>query len=263
MSDAPVSRGKFLRSLGSSVTGMALGTGAMAAQALAAKLAAVLPPEPAQTLPKEKMQSTPEPDPFINRVSDAGNRIGLTFDDGPSPGSTDRILDELKKRQLHATFFMIGQQVAKSPDLARRVVAEGHEIGNHTYTHPHLNTLPDQQVKLELQQTQDIIEEVTKVRPVLFRPPYVAFRKNQAPIPHAMGMQIIVGDVNSRDWSQPGEAKIVEAILAQTSSGSILICHDNQAQTANCVGEFIDKLLERSFNFSTISSLVGPSKTAT
>jgi len=262
MSDAPVSRGKFLRSLGSSMTGAALGTGVAVAQALAARLAAAVPEvstaSTSMAQPQPVIEGTLAPNPFISRGSSEGKRLALTFDDGPMPGVTDRILDALKQRGLVATFFMIGERVSASPDLARRVAAEGHEIGNHTFTHPKLNSLPDQQAALEIQQTQDTIVEVTQQRPVCFRPPFLAFRKNQAPIAHGKGMRIICGDVDSRDWSQPGEAKIIETILLQATAGSIIICHDNSPQTANCIAQILDKLLEQGFTFVTVSSLIDP-----
>jgi len=238
------------------MTGMALGTGVAAAQALVARMAAVAPETPQ---PVDKKAET-APDPFINCGPSAGNRIALTFDDGPTPGVTDRILDELKQRGLHATFFMIGEKIAESPELARRVAAEGHEIGNHTFTHPKLNTLPDQQAALEIQQAQDIVGEIVQKHPVTFRPPYLAFRKNQAPIAHTKGLQIICGDVDSHDWSQPGEDKIIQEILSKTKSGSIIICHDLYPQTANCIGHILDEFLKCKFNFTTISSLLAPSQ---
>jgi peptidoglycan/xylan/chitin deacetylase (PgdA/CDA1 family) len=243
------------------MTGMALNSGVgVAAQAIASKLAAAMaesdPATPVSVSPK--VEDEPEIDPFINCGPAEGNRIAITFDDGPVPGVTERILDALKQRNLVATFFMIGQNVEKFPELVRRVVAEGHEIGNHTYTHPKLNSLPDQQADLELQQTQDIIMEAVKIPPTCFRPPYLAFRKNQSGIPHRKGLTIICGDVDSRDWSLPGEDKIVDTILSQTKAGSIIICHDWCEQTANCIDRILDGLVERSFKFSTIASFIKP-----
>jgi peptidoglycan/xylan/chitin deacetylase (PgdA/CDA1 family) len=258
MSDAPLSRGKFLRSLGSSLTGMALGSGVAVAQVIAARLSGTA--ATTRVVPPSNEKTTKEPDPFINRFSPEDIRIALTFDDGPRAGTTDRILDELKQRQVLATFFMIGQQVEAEPDLARRVAAEGHEVANHTFTHPKLNTLPDQQAALEIQQTQEIIERVVNQRPTSFRPPYLAFRKNQAHLAHERGLRIICGDVSSGDWAQPGEAKIADAIFSKTTAGSIIICHDNSPQTANCIGSILDQFLERGFKFGTVSSFLPPSQ---
>jgi peptidoglycan/xylan/chitin deacetylase (PgdA/CDA1 family) len=242
------------------MTGMVLGSAASAAaQALAARLSGTAPSTAAT--PNSSEESVSSPDPFINRFSPEGYRVALTFDDGPTPAVTERILDELKRRHVLATFFMIGQRVAAQPDLARRVASEGHEIGNHTFTHPKLNTLPDQQVALELDQTQDVIQEVVNQRPVSFRPPYLAFRKNQAVLAHSKGLKIICGDVDSRDWSQPGEEKIIATIFTKTSPGSIIICHDCHDQTANCLGQILDGLLERGCKFGTISSFLVQTET--
>jgi len=264
--DSPVSRGKFLRSLGSSMTGMALGTGVgLAAQALASKLAAAVV-EASPVSPetgKEKIPSTSTIDPFIYSGPTEGNRIALTFDDGPTPGVTDRILDELKQRKIVATFFMIGERVAASPELARRVAGEGHEVGNHTFSHPKLSSLPDQQVRLEIQQAQNIIADTIKIRPRNFRPPYLAFRRNQAILAQEMGLSIVCGNLDSRDWSQAGEDKITDTILSQTKCGSIIICHDIYAQTANCLGIILDELLKRGFNFVSISALTDTLQLAT
>lgn len=260
MADDPVTRGKFLRSLGSSMTGMALGTVGAAAHALATRFAATVPQGATAHSPSGGAGAQAKnlaPDPFVNCGPAEGNRIALTFDDGPTPGVTDRILDELRRRNIHATFFMIGERVAAAPDLARRVVAEGHEVGNHSFTHPKLNALPDIQVDLEIQKTQDIIHEILDYRPICFRPPYLAFRKDQAPISHGKGLKIICGDVNSKDWAQPGEEAIVTNIRSATKAGSIIICHDMHAQTANCVGQILDELRHRDFIFVTCSELVG------
>jgi peptidoglycan/xylan/chitin deacetylase (PgdA/CDA1 family) len=243
-----VSRGKFLRSLGSSVTGLALGTGvATAAQVLADRLA-----------PVEALVSTPTPSdiPFIESGPNDVPRIALTFDDGPTPGVTDLILDEFKSRGLHATFFMIGRHVVAAPDLARRVLAEGHEIGNHTFTHPKLNMLPAAQVEAELRRTQDTFAELLHHHAVWFRPPYGAFRRNQSAIAQGQGLGIVLGNVDPADWAQPGEDKIIHTILSQTKPGSIIICHDLHRQTARCVGRILDGLLERHWQPVTLSVLL-------
>ena len=254
MSDEPVSRGKFLKAFGRSMTGYVLG-GAVgtAAQILTGRAAQVAGKSPAVT-PKTASEETVL---FIEHGPAEGNRIALTFDDGPTPGVTDRILDELKQRRISATFFMIGNCVAAAPDLARRVLAEGHEIGNHSFTHPKLNTLPDAEVDAELQKTQEIFTRELNYQSKWFRPPYGAFRKNQSSIPYGKGLGVVLWSFDSRDWAQPGEDKIIDTITSQTQPGSIVICHDRHEQTANCIGRILDGLLERGFIFVTLSALVG------
>jgi peptidoglycan/xylan/chitin deacetylase (PgdA/CDA1 family) len=251
MSESPVSRGKFLKSLGKSVPGFVLGTGAVSsAKVLAGKLASRLGVAPA---------SPPEEDhtPFIHSGPGDGNRIAITFDDGPTPGVTEVVLDELGKRGLRATFFMIGRLVVAAPELARRVMAEGHEIGNHTFTHPKLNTLSDPQVGEEIQKTQDTLGAVVPCRPVWFRPPYGAFRRNQAGLAEGKNLGVVFWSVDPRDWSLPGEDRIVDVVLNQTKPGSIILCHDVQRQTAESVPRILDGLLARGFNFVTLSALLG------
>ena len=262
MSDAPVSRGKFLKSLGSSMTGYVLGGTVGTAVQLLSGRAAPTAGKGRGTTPQPAAESSA---PFVEHGPTEGNRIAFTFDDGPTPGVTERVLDELRQRHLSATFFMIGERIAASPELARRVLAEGHEIGNHSYTHPKLSTLPDPQVELELQKTQEILAKELNYHPKWFRPPYGAFRKNQAFIPYRKGLGVVLLSVDSRDWAQPGEGPITDTILSQTKAGSIVLCHDRYPQTGNCIGQILDRLLERHFNFVTLSALAGqlhPSKNA-
>ena len=246
-----VSRAQFLKSLGASVTGLALGSGiASAAQALVAKTEA-------GTVPPVVPGVETAPVHFIGSGNGFGNRISISFDDGPTPGVTEVVLDELKKRNIRSTFFMIGKRVVAAPDLAKRVLAEGHEVCNHTFNHLKLNSLPDQQVDWEIQKTQDTIGELLNLRPAWLRPPYGAFRKNQMGIPQSKELGVVFWSVDPRDWSQPGEAKIVDTILTETKAGSIILCHDLHKQTANCIGQVLDGLLERNFEFINMSGFLG------
>jgi peptidoglycan/xylan/chitin deacetylase (PgdA/CDA1 family) len=169
---------------------------------------------------------------------------------------TELILDELKRHRLHATFFMIGQRIAAAPDLARRVLAEGHEIGNHTFTHLKLAALTDAQVEAEIQKTQDIMGEVLSHRATWFRPPFGALRQNQVAILEKVGLRVALWSVDSQDWSQPGEAKITATVLKETKPGSIIICHDLHMQTAAAIDPILDGLIDRGFTFATLSALL-------
>ena len=249
-----VSRGKFLKSLGSALPGMILGSGvAGAAQNLINKIAA---PSESVPTPVSVENKGPAKTEFIKSGPTDGNRIALTFDDGPTPGVTEVILDELKKRNLTATFFMIGQRIAAAPELARRVYAEGHEIGNHTFTHAKLKGLSDQQVLAEIQKTNFIMDETLYHRPAWFRPPFGELRQDQSALLQREELGVILWSVDSLDWSQPDESKIVQTILAETKPGSIILCHDLHLQIANCIGEILDGLVQRGFTFVNISNLL-------
>lgn len=255
-----ITRGEFLKALRKSIPGMVLGGGvATVAHKLLGKMAAA---SGATEIPSPAAAAKPEPAQnakieFITSGPADGKRIALTFDDGPTPGVTDLILDELKRRKLHATFFMIGERIARAPDLARRVLAEGHEIGNHTFTHPKLSTLADEQIEAEIQKTQDIMGEVLNHRAAWFRPPYGTLRQNQAGLVARRGLGIVLWNVDSQDWSQPGEAKIAEMVLTESKPGSIILCHDRYEQTAHGIGPILDGLLERGFAPATLSELLG------
>jgi peptidoglycan/xylan/chitin deacetylase (PgdA/CDA1 family) len=254
-----ITRGNFLKSLGKSLPGMILGSGAAAAaKKVLGKMAAA-----SGTLETPASGSDPKPaiakprwENMILRGPTGGNRVALTFDDGPTPGVTDRILDELKQRGLHATFFMIGERVAAAPDLARRVLAEGHDVANHTNTHPKLSDLSNAQAAREIQQAQDIFVEVLNHRPEWFRPPYGELRADQTQLVHDLGMRIVMWSVDPRDWSQPGEDQILSCILRDTTAGSIILCHDKYAQNANATGPVLDGLLAREFKLVSLSTLM-------
>lgn len=247
-----VTRAQFLKSLGASAGNAALGTGlTVAAKVLGSTMTA----KPAASDAVKVAVETPGL-PFLESGPADANRIALTFDDGPTPGMTELILDRLKERGLTASFFMIGQRAAAAPELARRVLGEGHAVCNHSYTHPKLDALPDAQVESELARTQDTLAEILNHRPSAFRPPYGSFRKNQALLAQKLGLRVVLWSVNTRDWAQSGEDKIVDTILTQTKAGSIILCHELHRQTADCLGRVLDQLLERQFQFVPVTAFI-------
>lgn len=192
---------------------------------------------------------------YINRGPTAGNRIALTFDDGPHPEQTPRLLDELQRHGVHATFFMIGQHIAKHPELARRVLAEGHDIGNHTFTHPKLSELPNVKVEEEIQQTEEILHSVLNHRAIWFRPPFGMLRRDQRALVEKRGMRSVLGDVSTGDWAIPPEEKIM-AKFDEATAGSIIICHDFSAPTANCLGAALKSFRNRNLMPVSLSNLL-------
>ena len=255
-----VTRGEFLKSLGRSIPGMVLNSGvAIAAQKVLGKMAAASGPVEIQSVapdPAEKESVESAKTGSINRGPTEGRQVAITFDDGPTPGVTERILDEFKQRGLHATFFMIGEKIVASPGLARRVLAEGHEVANHTFRHPKLPSLCPEDAEREISKTQDIIREVLGHRAVWFRPPFGLLRENQFSMLEKHGLRSVLGDVSPSDWAEPGEDKIITRILSGAIAGSIVICHDLAMQTANSVGPVLDGLLERGFSPVTLSRLL-------
>lgn len=194
---------------------------------------------------------------FVNKGPGFNNRIALTYDDGPSPGVTEIVLKELEKRSLTVTFFMIGQKVQMYPGLAKDVADAGHELANHSYTHPALSGLSEQRVNDELQKTQDIIHQTTGKLPAWFRPPYGAFRKDQGPIPRSKSLGVTMWSVDPRDWSKPGAGTIVQRVVSATTPGSIVLLHDLHSQTAEATGAILDQLMEKNFLFAPMSHFLG------
>ena len=158
------------------------------------------------------------------------NYIALTFDDGPSVPYTGQILDLLGERSVKATFFVCGQNVELYPELARRIVTEGHSIGNHTYSHPFLYLLGPRATSEEIDRTQSIIEEVTGVRPKFFRPPYGIRWFGLSRILGERGLTLVQWSVTGYDWKNRRE-EIVAAALKGLQPGAIMLFHDIHAET--------------------------------
>jgi peptidoglycan-N-acetylglucosamine deacetylase len=187
--------------------------------------------------------------------------IAMTFDDGPSAENTPRLLEMLKQRNIKATFFLIGQNVVSNPDLVRRILAEGHEIGNHSWTHPQLSKLSDDRVTAEITQTQDAIKEASGFTPTLLRPPYGAITPRQREwIENRFGLNIILWSVDPFDWKRPGASVITQRILSQARPGAIILSHDIHKQTVDAMPATLDALIAKGYKFVTVSQLIAMNK---
>jgi peptidoglycan/xylan/chitin deacetylase (PgdA/CDA1 family) len=187
--------------------------------------------------------------------------IAMTFDDGPSAENTPRLLEMLKQRNIKATFFLIGQNVASNPDLVRRILAEGHEIGNHSWTHPQLSKLSDQRVSFEITKTQDAIKDASGFTPTLLRPPYGAITTRQREwIESQFGLNIILWSVDPFDWKRPGASVITQRILTEARPGAIILSHDIHKQTVDAMPATLDGLMRKGFKFLTVSQLIALNK---
>lgn len=152
--------------------------------------------------------------------------VALTFDDGPLPSSTEIILGELKKRDWKATFFVVGQFVRRYPDLARRIVAEGHQIENHSWSHPYHGLTPAM-AREEVDRTSELIAKVTGVRPRLFRPPGAMLQNGMAAYAKTRGYGIAIWSATSADTSHRVRSdQIVSNVLAGVRPGAIILLHD-------------------------------------
>ena len=189
--------------------------------------------------------------------------VALTFDDGPGE-ATPAILDVLKRTGIRATFFLCAQNVERYPELARRIAAEGHEIGNHTYSHPNLFWKSPGKIAWEIQQAQRVIEQHTGRRPSVFRPPYGVRWFGLFPILATHGLKTVMWSVSGVDWKWPAE-RIVRRVVERTRPGSIILLHDgvpqkeggNRAATAQALPEIVRSLGER-FRFVAVSEMMGP-----
>lgn len=193
----------------------------------------------------------------FSRVAVSGNYIALTFDDGPHPQNTPRLLDMLRARNVKATFYVIGRNVSTHPGVVRRTVAEGHEIGNHSHTHPLLSKLSDSELRREMQRCQDAIVAAAGVRPRTMRPPYGGLLQRQRELVHQeFGYPTILWSVDPLDWKRPGPSVVASRILNGTKPGGIVLAHDLHSQTIDAMPATLDGLLRRGFRFVTVSQLI-------
>lgn len=187
--------------------------------------------------------------------------IAFTFDDGPHPVNTPKLLDMLKERNIKATFFLVGERVRMYPHLVRRILAEGHEIGNHTYTHISLTSRSDDQIRVELQKSADALKEVAGYTAHLMRPPYGATSKRvEHWIFNEFGYTSILWSVDPQDWRRPGVSVVQNRLLSGAHKGAIMLTHDIHAPTITAVPKVFDELLARGYRFVTVSQLLNIEK---
>lgn len=202
----------------------------------------------------------------IYRVKTQAKKVAITFDDGPSPIWTPHILDELKKANIKATFFMIGYHVQMYPEIARRVAREGHTIGNHGYAHSVILYYTPAEIEEEIKYTEHVIREVTGVTTKIFRPPKAWVRgplKNKI---KEMGYEVVLWSLNSKDWVNFNARSMVNFIMCRIRGGDIILFHDsgnvfsleggNRSQTVKAVGLLAQRLKEKGFEIVSLEELV-------
>ncbi len=221
-------------------------------------MAQTAPPPPP---PSPKPKPPPEPSLTVSLVRVDGPYIALTFDDGPNEKLTPRLLDLLAQHHIKATFFVVGENAAEYPDILRRAVREGHEIGNHSWSHPNFAKMGDDAVRSQISRTANAITAAIGSRPTLLRPPYGAVTTRQKHFIHdELGYQIILWEVDPLDWKRPGPAVVTSRIVKETKPGSIVLAHDIHAQTIEAMPETLNQLEARGFKFVTVSELLKMAK---
>ncbi|HFI0253335.1 TPA: polysaccharide deacetylase family protein [Streptococcus suis] len=182
-------------------------------------------------------------------------QIALTFDDGPNPATTPVILDLLKKYNAKATFFVLGSVVEGNEAILQRMVAEGHEVANHTWSHSNLTHLSPEQVQQEIELTQAIVEKAIGKRPTMMRPPFGAV--NQAVV-DAMGLPSIYWNVDTEDWLNRDSHIILERVKQQACPGCIILMHDIHQSTVDNLEPVLQFLTSEGYNLVTVTELLGP-----
>jgi peptidoglycan/xylan/chitin deacetylase (PgdA/CDA1 family) len=205
-----------------------------------------------------EIRATPEePSITFNSVHVDGPYIAMTFDDGPSAPLTPKLLDLLAAHHIKATFFVIGENVAEHPEIVARAAREGHEIANHSWSHPNFGKMSDESVRRQLQQTDDAIKNATGKRPTLLRPPYGSITAREKRWIHdEFGYDIILWDVDPYDWKRPGPVVVRARILKETRPGSIVLSHDIHPGTIEAMPSTFDELEAKGFKFVTVSELI-------
>lgn len=190
----------------------------------------------------------------------AGSKlVALTFDDGPHPRYTEKILAILAKYSIPATFFFIGSNVEYFPEVARKVAAAGHEIGNHTQNHPHLQKIDDARLLKEIQSAQEVIRRTTGVVPVLFRAPEGRLTRQRKEMIRNAGLRAIFWSVDTLDWKGTASEAIAAGVMHNVHGGDIILCHDyvgKSSTTLAALEKFIPALLEQGYEFVTVSQLI-------
>lgn len=186
--------------------------------------------------------------------------IALTFDDGPHPKYTDKILSILEKYHIHATFFVVGENVEHYPEVTKRVIEAGHELGNHTYSHADLSKISYREGCEEIMSAENAIFEENEYSTRLLRPPGGLYNDTIFKIADRLGYSVILWTVDTRDWAHNSVDNIVKKVLSETKNGDIILFHDyisKKSPTPEALEKIIPLLIEKGFKFVTVTELLG------
>ena len=178
--------------------------------------------------------------------------VAITYDDGPNPDSTNRILDTLKFYNARATFFVLGSLAEKHPSVLLKMKEIGCQIGNHTYDHPKLTGLSAQNISAQINKASDIVANITGIRPTAVRPPYGSYNST---VSASAGAPLIIWSIDPRDWESRNAEAVISEVVPKVQDGDIVLMHDIYESTATASESIIPALLEKGFQLVTIDEL--------
>ena len=192
----------------------------------------------------------------IYYVDTAEKKVAFSFDACWGTTYTPTLLEILRENDIKTTYFLTGYWVEKHPDMVKKISEEGHEIGNHTYTHPHLNNLTEEQIKTELERVGNMIFELTGRQPDLFRPPFGEYSNKVIKTAEACGYQTIQWSIDSLDWKEFGVEPMVKRVTDNLHPGAIVLFHNNGKYTTEALPEIIAYAKEQGYTIVPISELL-------
>ncbi|MFJ7125696.1 polysaccharide deacetylase family protein [Streptomyces sp. NPDC098101] len=248
---APVPRHTPETGAGPGAAGPAAGPGAKAARLnpnayRLRPMAADAPPAHRRALPPVRQR------PFLS-VAGAGRSMVLTFDDGPDPRYTPGILDTLRRHDCRAMFFVCGEMAVENQDLLRRMAAEGHVVGNHSWSHPLIPKLRPSRIRDELGSTSEVVERALGAAPLWYRAPYGAWNRHSFEIGAELGMEPLAWTVDTLDWKEPGTDSIVRRVLDGAAPGVVVLNHDaggDRSQSVAALRRYLPALLDAGYHIT-------------
>ncbi|MBM7624868.1 polysaccharide deacetylase family protein [Sporohalobacter salinus] len=217
-------------------------------------------------LPGDKIVNTPNKDKKTKKIYRKANtntmQIALTFDDGPDKLYTPKILKILKKYNVKATFFLLGKQVQKYPQVTKQIINEGHAIGNHTWSHPDLTKLNEEEIKEEILATEKEIKEITDRTTNLIRPPYGTTSDKLLDQLKEMNYKVIHWSIDSLDWNSNNKEEILNRVLSKLKPGSVILFHSSIGKnksltpTVQALPHIIKELKKRNIKLVTVNKLL-------
>ena len=186
-------------------------------------------------------------------IPEEGCFVALTFDDGPRVGTTDRLLDGLLTRGASATFFLVGEEAEKAPELVRRMKQEGHQVGNHTWSHVRLEDAPLEEARQEVEKTDALLTELLGSGKYWLRPPYGQITQE---LEATLQTPVITWSVDPRDWESRNTEKVVAAVLRDARLGCIILLHDIYPTSVDAALKIVDTLQGQGMSFVTVEDLL-------